>query len=61
MIDDDDNYGEGENILVNDDDTRVHPNKWAGGASVALKLFATYEVASLHWVLIEVGVAGWRA
>ena len=29
---DDDNYGDGENLLVNDDDARVQPNKLAGGA-----------------------------
>ena len=43
---DDDNCGDGENLLVDDDDTRVHPNKWARGALVALKLFASYENAS---------------
>ena len=43
---DDDNYGDGDN------DTRVQPNKWAGGALVAAKLFASYEVASLHWFFI---------
>ena len=49
---DDGNYGDGEFFLINDDDTRVQPNKWAGGALVALKLFASYEVASLHWFFI---------
>ena len=62
MIDDDNHGdGDGENLSVNVNDTRVHPNKWARGALVALKLFASYEVASLHWVLMQLGSINQRS